>query len=95
MKRYALLLSILRIIMNVPVYGARKEMEMKALNDATQAIKLAPKNALNYLMRAAAWEMKSDWDKALSDYSEGLRLNSSQPDLRYRRGNLWVHLGVG
>ncbi|HJT35483.1 MAG TPA: ankyrin repeat domain-containing protein, partial [Pirellulales bacterium] len=60
----------------------------KAIEDATEAIRIDPKNALAYSRRAIYWEEKRHFDHAIADYSEAIRLEP-RTDFYRMRADAW------
>lgn len=60
----------------------------KAIEDATEAIRIDPKNAIAHSWRAIYWERKRHFDHAIADYSEAIRLEPST-DFYRMRADAW------
>jgi len=56
----------------------------------TEAIRLDPKNALNYSERGIAWLSKRQYDKAIEDFSEVIRLDPRNFSAYGNRGMAWA-----
>ena len=48
-----------------------------------------PKDAAGYNKRGIAWSEKRDYERAIADYNEALRLNPQYHFAYYNRGNAW------
>ena len=48
-----------------------------AIADYTEAIRLAPNNAVYYSQRGLAYHDKGEWDRAIADYTQAIRLDSN------------------
>ena len=59
-----------------------KEDFARGLADLDRAIELAPDNTVIYLMRAAAYEERGEFQKAVADYKSVLRLDPRNEDAR-------------
>ena len=44
-----------------------------------EAIRLEPKSALAYNNRGVAWSVKKDYDRAIADFTEAIRLDPKMP----------------
>jgi tetratricopeptide (TPR) repeat protein len=64
-------------------YAQKKEYS-KAISDFDKVIKLDPKFASAYVVRAEIWLMKKDFDHAIADYNEALRLDHQNNAYRGR-----------
>ncbi|MBI2296795.1 MAG: tetratricopeptide repeat protein [Betaproteobacteria bacterium] len=66
----------------------------EAIDAFTRAIKLDPEFGNAYYYRAAAWRLKKDWDKAISDLSEVIRIFPNERRLAdpayFERGLAWM-----
>ncbi len=56
------------------------------LGDLSDAIKLAPHNAYLYYNRGNLYAQRSDYNRAISDYSQALTLNQALAEAWYNRG---------
>jgi tetratricopeptide (TPR) repeat protein len=45
--------------------------------DFTEAIRLNPKDAVTYNRRGIAYYMKGDYDRAIADFTEALRIDTN------------------
>jgi tetratricopeptide (TPR) repeat protein len=65
------------------------------MNDLTNSITLDPKNEEAYFYRGLLYDLKDDYEKAISDYSEAIRLDPdySQGQAYYKRGLAYKALG--
>jgi tetratricopeptide (TPR) repeat protein len=70
-----------------------KEDNMHALADYTTLIRVRSNDALGYRLRGDFFLRTGEWDRALSDYAEGLRLTDKQEYLSGLRAEL--HGGRG
>jgi lipoprotein NlpI len=74
--------------------GAARAGDLKvALEHATKAVNLAPKDVRIWSVRAKIYELQGDFAKAASDYSESLKLDPTQADTWQQRGE--VHFKAG
>jgi tetratricopeptide (TPR) repeat protein len=62
----------------------------RAVRELTQAIKLKPKDPINYNNRGLAYIAKRDYEKALKDFSEAIRLNPDNAAAYTSRGELYA-----
>ena len=53
--------------------------------DFQEALRLEPNESLAYHCRGFAWQSTGDFDKAIADHNEAIRLNP---------GNAYSHVGV-
>ncbi|HMO35320.1 MAG TPA: tetratricopeptide repeat protein [Gemmatales bacterium] len=60
-----------------------------AIQDATEALRLDPKDVYAYMNRGIAWSAKKDYDKAIADYNEALRLDPKDALAYNNRG--WTY----
>jgi tetratricopeptide (TPR) repeat protein len=65
----------------------------KAFVDFNEAIRLDPKEPLNYTMRGAAWRARNDLQRAVEDFSEAIRVDPAYIDAYLRRGQAHESLG--
>ncbi|MHB0994978.1 MAG: tetratricopeptide repeat protein [Elusimicrobiales bacterium] len=70
------------------IYLMRKEYD-KAIADFNAALKLA-QFAMAYMNRGDAWAGKKEFQKALADYSTAEGMIGAEPDLRTRRGKMYL-----
>jgi tetratricopeptide (TPR) repeat protein len=63
--------------------------------EATSASDIQPKlqDAYAYHKRGATWHRKGDYDRAISDYSEAIKLKPNFPDAFFTRGMAWDEKG--
>ena len=61
--------------------------------DFTRVIELKPDYIEAYVMRAAAYEMKKDWDRAILDYTKIIKLKPNDAQAYYDRGNAYGEKG--
>lgn len=61
----------------------------KAIADFSEAIRLAPADALQFRNRGNCWTAKGDHASAIKDYSEAIRLNPRDAISYYNRGLAW------
>jgi lipoprotein NlpI len=66
----------------------RNSSSASASNDA-QAQLSAADQAVACFYRASAWGNKKDYDRAIADYTEAIRLNPQYASAFYYRGNAW------
>jgi tetratricopeptide (TPR) repeat protein len=50
---------------------------------------LGPKDAAAFLARGSAWALKGEYDKAIQDYDEAIRLEPNRGDAFNNRGDAW------
>jgi tetratricopeptide (TPR) repeat protein len=62
----------------------------RALGDLNEAIRLAPREADSYLIRAEIWTAKGDHGKALADCDAVLRLDSKSVRALVLRASIWA-----
>ena len=67
----------------------------KAIENYSEAIRLAPENADAFNNRGVAWDDKGEYDKAIADYSEAIRLDPKGADAYNNRGIAWKNIGDG
>ena len=65
--------------------------ESESLRLADLAIVADNKNATAYNFRGTLWYAKKDFDKAISDYSEAIRLQPNYATAFYNRGLAWLN----
>ena len=54
---------------------------------------MEPKLAVAYCGRGNAYQEKTEYDKALADYAEAIRLNPNLARAYYRRGTAYEKMG--
>jgi tetratricopeptide (TPR) repeat protein len=64
-----------------------------AIRDCDEAIRLDPKNARFYSVRAQAHAGKGEWEKAHQDFKLGLELDSKDKFIYFMRGAVWYAQG--
>src|SRR6516164_4892508 len=57
----------------------------RAIEDFTTLIQQEPDNFLGYAMRGTVYDQKKDFDKAIKDYTEALRLHPKDSRIHYWR----------
>ena len=50
---------------------------------------LGPKDATAFLARGSAWALKGEYDKAIQDFDEAIRLEPNRGDAFNNRGDAW------
>jgi len=65
----------------------------QAISDFTKAIKLEPKNAVNYRENARVYDCKKNYDKAIADYSQAIRLDPNDAKAYSGRGEAYYNKG--
>jgi tetratricopeptide (TPR) repeat protein len=53
-------------------------------------LKYGPHSAYSHYRRAVGWSEKQEYDKAIADYSEAVRLDPKLADAYEGRGNAWL-----
>ena len=66
----------------------------KAITSFTKVIEAKPPPgpqtlAAAYCNRGTAWQNKSEYDKAIEDYTQAIELNPKLADTYFNRGNAW------
>ena len=64
-----------------------------AVTDYSEAIKLAPANALAHFNRANAQDQLRRFEEAIADYSQAIKLDPKEPDYFNNRGQAYDHKG--
>lgn len=64
----------------------------QALDHFTQALKLEPKNAELYYLRAITYTWLDDYDKALADFDRAIQLDPKMAEVFYERGIAHLYL---
>jgi tetratricopeptide (TPR) repeat protein len=63
----------------------------KAITDYDEAIRLNPKNSVNYVMQGLSYQKKGIYDQAMANYNRAIRLNDEYKFLAYQtRGDLFI-----
>jgi tetratricopeptide (TPR) repeat protein len=62
----------------------------EAIANCNEALRLDPKNALNYIARGKAWDAKGDFDKAIADYNQAVQVEPKDALIYYVRANVWA-----
>ncbi|WP_198141383.1 tetratricopeptide repeat protein [Verrucomicrobium spinosum] len=65
----------------------------EAVQTATEAIGISPKEETFYQLRGKAWQEKGESEKAVADYSEVLRISPRDSKVQCERGRLYKMLG--
>lgn len=66
------------------------EERIAACDRAIKSDKLTPADlAVTYFNRGVEWHAKHDYDQAIADYTEAIRLNPKYASAFYNRGNSW------
>jgi len=65
----------------------------QAINDFTKAIKLEPKNAVNYRERGRVYSYKKDYGKSITDYNQAIRLYPNDAKAYFGRGVIHNYKG--
>src|SRR5258708_1746465 len=60
---------------------------------ATEAVKLQPNSAQNWLNRARLYDWHGDYQRAISDCTEAIKLDPKNPDACQRRGESYFKFG--
>jgi tetratricopeptide (TPR) repeat protein len=63
-----------------------------AIVDYVDAIRLAPEDGWNYLMRANAYTAAGDPHAAIADYAAAVRLDPGYALAYFRRGEAWPEI---
>jgi tetratricopeptide (TPR) repeat protein len=69
----------------------KKEAEAQAL--LQQALSMTPSSATDFLARGAAFRALVQYDKALSDYDEALKLDAAFTEVHMNKGMVYWHKG--
>ncbi|MDR0502921.1 MAG: tetratricopeptide repeat protein [Treponema sp.] len=64
-----------------------------AINDFTQAIRLAPDYAKAYVERGNAYSYKDDYDNAIADYTQAIKIVPNYINAYINRGDAYVNTG--
>ena len=75
------------------VHSFEKGEHECALGACAEAIRLAPKQAMGYLCRAAVYQTQKQYDQALADFREALRLEPDNIIAYLNRGKLYAEKG--
>jgi tetratricopeptide (TPR) repeat protein len=68
-----------------------RDVAFKGCTIIIQSRKETPENrAVAYSNRGTIWLSKKDYDRAVSDYDEAIKLDPNNPLPRYNRGTLWL-----
>ena len=62
----------------------------EALDDADEAIRLAPACPDGFEVRAGVWNWRHEYDKAIADMDQAIRLDPTDADSYYQRGYSWA-----
>lgn len=75
---------------NVLVFGKQvTPLEERAMQDLSQAIRLAPGSAVAYALRAEIRILNDDCEDAFLDLDQAIQLDPSSSQYHFRRGQLW------
>ena len=70
---------------------SKKEAEAQGL--LRQAISMTPSSATDYLARGAAFRSLAQYDKAIADYDEAMKLDSTFAEAQLNKGMVFWHKG--
>lgn len=90
--------EIYRVLISADEYIARGNQNLQERNfkrvikDATEAIKLAPRNRKAYLFRGKAYAGREQWDEAEKDFTEAIQISPDYDVAFFSRGDARLHL---
>jgi tetratricopeptide (TPR) repeat protein len=62
----------------------------RAMKELSEAIRLEPKDAINYNNRGLAYRAKHEYEKAMKDFCEAIRLDPKMPAAYTNRGEVYA-----
>src|SRR5438105_4683465 len=100
MKTQKTAVSILLLIAFVPLVAlfagvefSTREARLKAISEASRAIKLNPRNAEAYNRRGLAYHEDDQDDAAIADYSKAIEINPRYAEAYSNRGAVYNDKG--